>query len=322
MDFKKYNKLVMVIMVFIFTVTLGAVVYNIANGNSDKIKVNLYFIDNSSLTLKAEERVIPIVSTENTEIVSQVLNQLQVGPKSQSLKKSIPDSLKILGAIIEGETVTVNLSSEFNDLKAGDAVFCKTALICTLTDLDFVKDVKLKINGEDLRNPNGEIVGPESMEDIVIDSTVAPEKVEKETVKLYFANKDFSDLEVEEREIEFNPFNPDQKPKYIVEQLIIGPKASNSVSTIPSETKIRDVKLIEGTCFLDLSKDFIDKYTGGSTTEWITIESIVNSLTEIPEIKKVQFLIEGEKQQEFMGHLDFSKPFERTIEDITQNTDE
>jgi len=43
----------------------------------------------------------------------------------------------------------------------------------------------------------------------------------------------------------------------------------------------------------------------------LTIYSIVNSLTEINSVKKVQFLIDGEKISDCKGHLDFSKPFER-----------
>lgn len=312
MDLKKYNKLVIFIMIFIFVMTISAIVYNISSGHFDNIKVKLYFVEASTSTLKPEERTISLNSEENSEITSKVLEELKFGPKNQSYKKSIPNEVNILGAILEGKTITVNLSSEFNNLKASDAVFCKTSLIYTLTNLEFIEKVKILVDGKDLLNPNGEVVGPESMEDIVMNPTVAPEKFEKEIIKLYFSNKDYSELVSEEREIEYNPT---QKAKYIVEQLISGPKNSDLVATIPSETKIRDIKLKEGICYLDLSKDFIDKHSGGSVAELMTIQSIVNSLTEISEIKKVQFLIEGEKQQEFAGHLEFSKPFERTIKD-------
>lgn len=312
MDLKKYNKLVIFIMIFIFVMTISAIVYNISSGHFDNIKVKLYFVETSTSTLKPEERTISLNSEENSEITSKVLEELKFGPKSQSYKKSIPNDVNILGAVLEGQTITVNLSSEFNNLKASDAVFCKTSLIYTLTNLEFIEKVKILVDGKDLLNPNGEVVGPESMEDIVMNPTVAPEKFEKEIIKLYFSNKDYSELVSEEREIEYNPT---QKAKYIVEQLISGPKNSDLVATIPSETKIRDIKLKEGICYLDLSKDFIDKHSGGSVAELMTIQSIVNSLTEISEIKKVQFLIEGEKQQEFAGHLEFSKPFERTIKD-------
>jgi len=42
-----------------------------------------------------------------------------------------------------------------------------------------------------------------------------------------------------------------------------------------------------------LSKEFVENHIGGSTAELMTINSIVASLTELPGIDKVQFLIEG-----------------------------
>ena len=41
----------------------------------------------------------------------------------------------------------------------------------------------------------------------------------------------------------------------------------------------------------------------------IAIYSIVNSIVSLYNIEKVQFLIEGEKIEETIGHLDYSKPF-------------
>ena len=39
--------------------------------------------------------------------------------------------------------------------------------------------------------------------------------------------------------------------------------------------------------------------------------SIVNTLTEFEEIKKVQLLVEGKKIESISGHLDLTKPVER-----------
>ena len=45
-----------------------------------------------------------------------------------------------------------------------------------------------------------------------------------------------------------------------------------------------------------------------------TITQIVNSLLELDNIERVQFLIDGEKAESLMGHIDISEPFE-SIED-------
>ena len=50
----------------------------------------------------------------------------------------------------------------------------------------------------------------------------------------------------------------------------------------------------------------------------LTIYSVVNSLTELPHIDKVQFLIEGQKVEVFK-HMIFNEPFVRDDEIIKNN---
>jgi germination protein M len=80
--------------------------------------------------------------------------------------------------------------------------------------------------------------------------------------------------------------------------------------TIPSEVKLINIETKEGICFVNFSEDLITKHWGGTAGEIFTIYSIVNSLTELDYIDKVQFLIEGKKQETFT-HMIFNEPFER-----------
>ena len=113
----------------------------------------------------------------------------------------------------------------------------------------------------------------------------------------------------EEREIEISQIQT--REKSVVEQLIIGAKEQGHISVIPSDIKIRDVTTTkEGICYVDLSSDSINKIINGNINERIAIYSIVNSMVSLYNVEKVQFLIEGEKIEETMGHLDYTKPFE------------
>ena len=100
--------------------------------------------------------------------------------------------------------------------------------------------------------------------------------------------------------------------KLVMSELIDGPKKENNVQTIPTGTKVISVETKDGVCFVNLSKEFIDKHPGGTTAESITIYSVVNSLTELGNVSKVQFLIDGEKREVFK-HLVFNEPFERDV---------
>ena len=49
----------------------------------------------------------------------------------------------------------------------------------------------------------------------------------------------------------------------------------------------------DGVATVNLTKDFVDKHPGGKDAERLTLYSIVNSLTEVKDIQKVKFLING-----------------------------
>lgn len=79
------------------------------------------------------------------------------------------------------------------------------------------------------------------------------------------------------------------------------------VNPIPKGTRLLSLKVKDGVATVDLSREFSDNFTGGSEEEALTIGAILRTLGQFPEIKKVQFKLEGEPL-ETLGHLDFSGP--------------
>ena len=98
--------------------------------------------------------------------------------------------------------------------------------------------------------------------------------------------------------------------KTVLKELINGPGEEECYGTIPGGVVVLSVETKENICFVNFSKEFINNIGGGSSASTMAIYSIVNSLTEIDGIEKVQFLIEGEKT-EWLGEYDISEPFER-----------
>lgn len=67
----------------------------------------------------------------------------------------------------------------------------------------------------------------------------------------------------------------------------------------------------EGVATIDLSSDFKKNFGGGSAGEEMTMYSIVNTLTTLPNITSVQFLLDGKKLDGILGNLDTSTPLKR-----------
>ncbi len=131
---------------------------------------------------------------------------------------------------------------------------------------------------------------------------------EKKTITVYFANSNADAVVPEIRDIEIK--TGDSLEKAIFEELLKGPAGSDLHPVIPKGTRLLSVNTSGEICTINLSKEFVDNSPGGTAAESMTLNSVVNSLTELPGVKKVQFLIEGEKREVYT-HAIFDQPLER-----------
>ena len=129
---------------------------------------------------------------------------------------------------------------------------------------------------------------------------------QQETVKLYFSDQDAMYLKPEVRQV---TVQGELLADIVVNELIKGPKEKDLQPTIPAETKLLSLKIADNVAYVNLSKEIQAKHWGGSTGEIMTVYSIVNTLADLNiGIEKVQILVEGEKQQTLVGHLDTFEP--------------
>jgi len=130
----------------------------------------------------------------------------------------------------------------------------------------------------------------------------------KSVVSLYFADTDNAFLKSEQRTVS-RPSDPAEFGRVIIESLIKGP-AGGLGRTIPEETLLKTFNVAkDGSAYADFTSAIRDKHPGGSSSELLTVYSIVNSLVmNIPEIKRVKILIEGRESITLAGHMDLRFP--------------
>ena len=138
------------------------------------------------------------------------------------------------------------------------------------------------------------------------------EEQERQTmVSLYFINKTTGVLEPEARLIDVKELINDPYTT-LINLLIDGPKNDNHDKTIPEGTTLLSSSLEGDVLKLDFSSEFINNHIGGKEEEQNTINSIVNTLTELSEVNSIKILINGEENKSFNdGKIDFTKNFTR-----------
>ncbi len=139
--------------------------------------------------------------------------------------------------------------------------------------------------------------------------------IHKESVAhLYFADKKNAFLKAEQRRLSRSGEKPVRLGKSIVKALISGPR-KDLVRAIPEGTELRALYITKkGTAYVDLTRAISDQHPGGSKSELLAIYSIVNSLIlNVPDIKSVKLLIEGNEAETLAGHIDLRFPLKANM---------
>ena len=75
--------------------------------------------------------------------------------------------------------------------------------------------------------------------------------------------------------------------------------------------RIRSVTVEGDLAVVDFDGELVRRHPGGSAGEILTVFSVVNTLTEIPGVRRVAWRIDGRAVETLVGHLDLSRPVER-----------
>lgn len=134
-------------------------------------------------------------------------------------------------------------------------------------------------------------------------NTAAPQAT---SVTLYFPTADASGLVAVERSI--NVSNGEIIKAMFTE--LKNPPAGLEPA-LPKGTELLQSSVKDGIATLDLSKEFKSNFSGGGTGEQMILYSIVDTLTTLPNVQRVEFLLDGEKKIAILGELDTSTPLTR-----------
>lgn len=137
-----------------------------------------------------------------------------------------------------------------------------------------------------------------------------PANLAGETMKVtvYFATKDAMYLVPEVHTV--------PKTAHLAQnalELLLGePKSPDLMRVLPEGIKLRGVTIKDHIAYADFSEKLVRSSRGGSASEILAVGAIVNTLTEFPDIYKVQILVEGKKIDTLYGHLDTGEPLSRS----------
>lgn len=273
----------------------------------------LYFA-NENMDGVSAESVTVSDDLSREDLLKTAMNQLLIGPSSSNNRAVIPTDTTLIWVQAGKSRATVNFSSEFmNTESKAQEVLCRYTVVRTVCELGSGFDsVNILVNGEPLvSKTTGEPVGILKTEDMI--SSISTDNASTESLTLYFANEDLL-LSKEVRAVETK--STDSVEKQIIQELLNGPDEDGLSRTIPADTRVISVETKDNICYVNLSREFGESMNT-MLEEQLKVYSLVNSLTELPGVDKVQILMEG-TMVESLEYMMIQDPIERNENMISE----
>ncbi len=265
----------------------------------------LYFFNDTATAIEAETREIKY--KDNQELAESVIHALMKGPESARHLRIIErkaDLISVTG--VDTRNALVNFSSEFITGDNTKDVLAVYAVVKSLCMTHIIDSVKVVIEGKDIETSDGSIIGYLTDQDINLPTDAYNSETRELT--LYFPDKELKSLIREARSIKVT----DQQPlaQYIINELIKGSENAEAASALSKDTVLLSVETADNVCFVNFKSNFLDKNSGSAEKEKMIIFSIVDSLTELDTIDRVQFFMDGKKENMF-GNINIGSMFGR-----------
>lgn len=277
----------------------------------DPNKMSVYYV--SSTETKIEAHDYSLQAAEAEAKVEELLAVLGTSPIKKEYKPPLTFGFQVLDYRLADGKLLLNMDENYRAMTVTQEVLVRAAIVRTLTQLPEVNFVAFRVNNEQLYDSLGKMVGWMNADQFIENEGNEINTYEEVTLKLYFANEAGDGLIVTNRTKEYN--TNISLEKLVVEELIKGPNADGVYPTINPDTKVANVMVKDNICYVNLDENFLTQVY--AVTADVTIYSIVNSLIEIPNVNKVQILINGETGVLYREKFDLTAYYERNLDIVT-----
>lgn len=275
--------------------------------SKDKSEYQIYYLNIEVSRIVPESCDLSDKGADISQKVQMLLEQMQSTPDDSKLRRTIPDSVKVLSHKENANCVIVDFSEGYNDMSNIEEVLVRAAVVRTLTQLDQVDSVSFTVNSSPLTDSEGNVIGSMNSESFVENPGEQINSSVEKTIVLYFADENGTGLKKQKRVIHYS--SNILLEKLVVEQLIEGPKGSKLQRTLPAGTDIISISVVDGVCYVNFDGTFLNSINP-KVTEDVMVYSIVNSLTSLDEVKKVEISIDGSNKGKFLYNYELDKMYE------------
>ena len=252
---------------------------------------------------------------QTVELARELYSKMQEGGYEDTIPAVAAD-ITISDISLSGNTMSIALQGPWDTMRAPNRMLFLAAVTRTLTQLKDVDGILFTMNGEALTDESGNMMGVLRSASFVDNAVDNPEDYREAVIALYFANEAMDGLVKVERTVVYR--SSSSMERIVVEQLLRGPEDSGAKASLPNTASLLSINVRDGVCYVNFDSKFITEVLG--SYDYVPVYSVVNSLTELPNVDKVQISINGSSETGFQRDiLSFAIPFTRNMKYVEES---
>lgn len=233
-----------------------------------------------------------IIAPESRELfglredLQAMLELYFLGPQSSDLESPFPRDTALLDWSLENGVLQLELNDAFTQLTGIELTVACGCIARTFLELPDITAVRIFVEGALLNGESAVTLTKASLQ-------LADDGIDKlrTDLTLYYTDDDRRYLIGQNLSI--NLAGQSDIVAYLVEQLQTAPTGLGLVSPLPKNTKLLGSTIENGVCTLDFSSEFETNAFSDSYAQRTTLLSLVNTLTQLENIDRVEFQLDG-----------------------------
>ena len=305
---RKYLKIA--VLALLLTLLTGCA----SSGKTDADTYKVYYVNKDNTRI--DDETYKPTNLDTDAMIKELIELLGTNPENVDDKKLLGGDIEITGYQLDGEQLSLVFNEAYSQMDVSQEVLFRAAVVKTMLQVPEISCISFYIGDLPLADSKGNVIGLMTNESFVENPGKQINAIQSATLHLYFSNPTGDGLVETTQKVQYS--SNISMEKLVMEHLLAGPKEDGMVSAIPDGTGLVSIATTNGVCYVNLDESFLNqKY---EIQEPIVIYSIVDSLSEIANVNKVQISVNGDTSGVYRDSYSLSTLYERNL-DFVVNTE-
>lgn len=247
-------------------------------------------------------------STKQEIEINELWTKLAQSSSEEERLSLVPSNLKLVRFAVENSSLELYFDSSYQNMDTVSELLFRAGIVKTFCQVDGIESVTFFIDEKPLTNSSYAPLGAQTAADYVdiIGNGLSSQK--KATLTLYYTNEKGDALVKKIQDVVYESSYSIEKD--VINRLIQGPFEDGYYRTLPANLQLISIGIKDKICYVNFDSSFLTDAL--SIDGNLIVYSIVNSLTELADVQRVQIMVNGDSNIVFRD-ISLGSPLERNL---------